>query len=75
MELELCVHFANYLWVHLIVVFEKSVIPSSSLFIADQKNLEILSTVVPSLIQYGILTGIFALKYKWFQKLKGYPAS
>ena len=74
-ELAVGVHIANNLWVHLIVGLEKSVIPSSSLFIADQKNLEILSTVVPSLIQYGILTGIFALKYKWFQKLKGYPAS
>jgi len=73
-ELAVGVHIANNLWVHLVVGLEKSVIPSSSLFIADHQSLELISTVVPSLIQYGILTGIFALKYKWFQKLKGYPA-
>ena len=73
-ELAVGVHIANNLWVHLIVGLEKSIIPSSSLFIADQESLELVSTVIPSLIQYGILTVIFALKYKWFQKLKEYTA-
>ena len=73
-ELAIGVHIANNLWVHLIVGLEESIIPSSSLFIADQKEFEMMSTILPSLIQYGILTGMFAVKYKWFQKLKRYPS-
>ncbi len=71
-ELAVGIHIANNLWVHLVVGLEESVIPSSSIFIANQEKLDMVSIVLPSLIQYGILTGIFALKYKWFQKLKGY---
>ena len=71
-ELAVGIHIANNLWVHLIVGLEDSAIPSSSLFIATNQNLDIIPTVIFSVSQYTLLTLVFAFKYKWFDKLKKY---
>ena len=68
-ELAIGIHVANNLWVHLILGLEDSVIPSSSLLVNVDQELDLTSTIIPSLIQYTVLTGIFALKYKWLGKL------
>ncbi|MDC0035340.1 CPBP family intramembrane metalloprotease [Chloroflexi bacterium] len=71
-ELAIGIHVANNLWVHLILGLEDSVIPSSSLLVNVDQELDLTSTIIPSLIQYTVLTGIFALKYKWLGKLRQY---
>jgi len=71
-ELAVGIHIANNLWVHLIVGLEDSVIPSSSLFISTNQNLDMLPTIIFSMSQYALLTIVFAFRYKWFHKLKKY---
>ena len=73
-ELAVGIHIANNLWVHLILGLEDSVIPSSSLFIALNQDLDFISTIIPLLLQYALLTAIFAIKYKWFGKVGQYPS-
>ena len=72
-ELAVGIHIANNLWVHLIVGLEDSVIPSSSLFITTNQNLDMVPTIISSMSQYALLTVVFAFRYKWFSKLKKYP--
>ena len=69
-ELAVGIHIANNLWVHLIVGLEDSAIPSSSLFITTNQNLDMVPTIIFSMSQYTLLTLVFAFKYKWFNKLK-----
>jgi len=74
-ELAVGIHVANNLWVHLIVGLEDSVIPSSSLFITPNQNVDMIPTIIFSMSQYTLLTLVFAFKYKWFAKLKKYALS
>ena len=74
-ELAVGIHIANNLWVHLIVGLEDSVIPSSSLFITPNQNVDMIPTIIFSMSQYTLLTLVFAFKYKWFDKLKKYALS
>ena len=74
-ELAVGIHIANNLWVHLIVGLEDSVIPSSSLFITPNQNVDMIPTIIFSMSQYALLTFVFAFKYKWFDKLKKYALS
>jgi len=74
-ELAVGIHIANNLWVHLIVGLEDSVIPSSSLFITPNQNVDMIPTIIFSISQYTLITLVFAFKYKWLDKLKKYALS
>jgi len=69
LELAIGFHIMNNLWAFLIVNLEKSVVPTPALFIANIPEFNLLTLVIPSLIQFLIFGSIFAWKYKWFKKI------
>ena len=70
LELAIGFHTMNNLWSFLIVGLETSVISTPALFILSIEKLELIPTVIPGIIQFMLLTGIFGWRYGWFARSK-----
>ena len=70
LELAIGFHTMNNLWSFLIVGLETSVISTPALFILSIERLELIPTIIPGIIQFMLLTGIFGWRYGWFTRSK-----
>ena len=70
LELAIGFHTMNNLWSFLIVGLETSVISTPALFILSIEKLDLISTVIPGIIQFMLLTAILAWRYGWFARSK-----
>jgi membrane protease YdiL (CAAX protease family) len=66
LELAIGFHTMNNLWSFLIVGLETSVISTPALFVLSIDRLDFVSTVISGIIQFMLLTTIFAWRYGWF---------
>ena len=68
LELAIGFHTMNNLWSFLILGLEKAVIPTTTLFTLNVASLATVNAIIPGIVQFALLFGIFSWRYKWFNK-------
>ena len=67
-ELAIGFHTMNNLWSFLILRLEKSVIPTTTLYTLNLESLDAVNAIIPGIVQFTLLFGIFSWRYQWFNK-------
>jgi len=68
LELAIGFHTMNNLWSFLILGLEKAVIPTTTLFTLNVASLDTVNAIIPGIVQFALLFGIFSWRYRWFNK-------
>ena len=68
LELAIGFHTMNNLWSFLILGLEKSVIPTTTLYTLNLESLDAVNAIIPGIVQFTLLFGIFSWRYQWFNK-------